>query len=260
MKKVVFIIFITNMFFSLYGEAKSDYSMGFSIPKSSEKAVYNIPSRIQVDKNIGLFTTCSFIYWCPFEEGLEIGYNTKLAVELPIIQFDIEAIKNMEYKYSPGFKVGLGKKFNMDDWNIYANYTWLHIKNSKTVNTIYPGALLFIIPWFHNNMLPESINQVTGSWKLNYDVVELMLQRPFYLGRCLSMDASCGLRGLVINQNYYSLVNLYGTSSNTKSHSWGIGPYCVVDFNWLFVKNFKAVFRPSAGLYFQHFKNKCNFE
>lgn len=235
------------------------------VPKTLEpcKSAYNGPARIDPACGLKAWVTGSFLYWQPREKGLDFGLNVK---EDRSNDNNIENNKriSLDFDYHPGFKVGAGISMSRDDWTIYLEYTKFKTNHS----TIYDlGNSFNIIDDATNSLISNWFNDegpyvyLKLKWHLDYNMFDLDLGRPFYLGKKLIIKPHFGLRGGWINQKVNNLggffVNLGPETEhvrNNKSESWLIGPRVGLNTEWFLFGNFKAFGNVSGALTYQSFK------
>jgi hypothetical protein len=166
------------------------------------------------------------------QEGLNIGVNT-IARETPINGH----ILVQEQSYKPGFKIGLGMDLGHDDWSTYAEYTWFRSKTSKTSTApadTRVGTPVFALDTWMVAANEETVNArtVSSKWRLNMDLVDLGIMRPFYEGTHLIMAPFGGVRGQFIRQDFSLTAQgldqlttaVPSVKATHKSHSWAVGP------------------------------------
>lgn len=228
---------------------------------------YNAPYGIDVRCGWDLFVTGSFLYWKAAEENLEYGdlsTNTNPSGTGNNFEFNDQA-QEMGFEYKPGFKVGLGLDFDYDNWELYAEYTYLHstISNSTTVNpedlsttTIHPS-------WVFNlgsvvNLFNSDFTEASAKWNVKLDIGDLELARQYYVGRHLTFRTFASLRAAWIRQTYTATYDNENNPTNlqisiestSKTRSWGIGPRMGVDTKWLFCEGFRLFADASASILF----------
>lgn len=231
------------------------------VPKTNPPCLcaYNAPARIDPACGIKAWVTGSFIYWEPKEKGIELGRHNEIA--------DLIIYKKLhiDFDYHPGFKIGTGFSIYRDDWTLYLEYTRLKSSDSKTDDI---GAS-FIDNTEQKNILESAwlfnsaqYSFLKAKWKLNYNMFDLELGRPYYLGKKVIFKPNFGLRGGLIDQKisnkgiFINIETLIATEyiRNNKSNSWIIGPRIGLDSDWLIGCNFKLFFNVAGSLTFQDFK------
>ncbi len=237
------------------------YDQGHAVTENQMMAGYNAPARIDVCGSWDIFVDGSFIYWQAKEKGLELGYLSPSAAN--ITAGHTGNVINMDFDYKPGFKVGLGMNFEHDNWNVYADYTRLHGTNTKSYAKAN-AADSFVQGWMADGTDTYNTNFSTH-WKLNYDMIDFELGRPFYNGKKLTVKPFFGVRGGWIKQQY-SPVLTYDTGSTINyptagagTRSWLVGPRAGFNTNWLLGKGFRFFGDFSASLLYQRFKLKYHY-
>jgi hypothetical protein len=275
MKKKLLALPIAMALFSVMGFAEGEKVMaleqGHAIVENQFPSGYDHQARIDVD-GWNVFITGSFIYWQAMEEGLDTGlmsYNTAVLSNDSFYDYAIQ----MNFKYKPGFKVALGTKLGEhDNWLLSAEYTWLHLSDVKEVvyadipdnYVIYPswGNMPFHVDSF-------SIVDITAKWKLRYDMIDLEMTRPYYVGTHLVLKPFGALRGGLIKQyydiKYPSEVGVdggdaiaYTFETHMIQKSWMVGPRIGIDCDWIFFDYFRLIANAAAGLFYQHFTTTGN--
>ncbi len=199
---------------------------------------YNASSRINVASSWDVFTTGSFVYWQAIEDNIETAMLFKDDKQLVSSG---AVIIDMNYKYKPGFKVGLGMNFDYDQWMVCSEYTWYRSKNHVTVA---PGPLpnrgRVTNLWEPILKASQSTEwQVLGFWHLNLDFVDLLLKRSYYAGNRLTLAPFLGIRAAWIDQIYKThspthIVIDHGQRQDKQStNSWGVGARTGLNTNWL---------------------------
>ena len=207
---------------------------------------YNSPARIDVCDGWDTFVTGSFIYWEVITDQIDIGlaeFTTFTPREFEVIKFDTN--------YEPGFKIGAGSHLPFDDWDLYAQYTRLHERESTNYDP--NGKIGFIfITWSFNGGSgvvgnPNGYNfvfltgDIKASYKFDLDKIDLELARSYYVGKNLALRPFIGGSAHWLDQNYsLQLINIGTLRRNFyKNDSWAIGPRFGIGSNWIFYKGFR---------------------
>ena len=263
---------------------------------------YTNPNRFVFD--------ATFIYWQAYEDGLEFGLvENSSERESPIIfgetgpngGYAISGIfkdKKLDFKWEPGFKVGIGAIFGeRDQWDLFLNWTWLQSKASasftgtqNSVADLSPDVILsgapvvgynqYVVPSWGSIALGGPARSASSHWLLHYNTIDLELGRNFFLETNLTVRPHIGLRGAFIHQsikaNYNSVSNgvqyqedgvpipnaetfSHGNKFKGKNHFDGIGLRGGLDVNWNFLKNFAVYGKGSGSILFGHFDVYENF-
>lgn len=243
--------------FSLYGAGngteplpKASYLKKPASLNSPAVESYNAAAGVDVRGGIGLFFTGSFIYWQPRQEGMEFGQtDTSLATG----QF-IGSVVNLDFPYKPGFKAGLGVHATDDNWDLYAEYTWLYMSHKQTTSASESPILS---KWYFIDSLFSSMH---GNWKCHLDIGDLLLARSCYVGRCLTIRPFFGARGVWIRQRYFQKGSLYAFPTDpqpemsAKSRCWSIGPRLGLDVNFIIGSGFRFFGKAAGSLLYTRYK------
>lgn len=228
------------------------------LPKTGEpcNCAYNAPARIDPACGWDGWLSLSFIYWQPKESGLNIGYHQYVTSGL--IHF--EPIQ-LDFDYKPGFKIGAGMSICRDDWTIYVEYTRLtgedrrsfNLGDDFNVSTNYLVGILEKIP------TSNFLKYINGKWNINYNIFDLDLGRPYYLGRKLVFKPFYGLRAgwidqkLVLHSQGIHEGQISVNSGSSTEDTWLVGPRIGVDTDWLIGCHFKLLGNAAASLCYQNF-------
>lgn len=226
---------------------------------------YNAAARPEVRCSWDVFVTGSFIYWFANEEGLDIGYNSALTGAGGTIFPPNDGLKLPQPgKWLPGFKVGIGVDFDIDKWVGYVEYTWLHGETSKSLS---PSAdsrgtpVIVLTNWYKHNTTVEAdhtASAVSSKWRVNLDILDALLSRPFYEGRNLTITPFFGARAMWLRQNFRLSATTTNAPSNpvvshNQSRSWAVGPRAGMQSHWLLGWGFRLEGDAAAALLFQRY-------
>jgi hypothetical protein len=138
----------------------------------------------------------------------------------------------LDFKWSWGFRVGIGANTDYDQWDTNVYYTWFRTRNSNSVGTTGTqiGSDLF--------GLASPFTQGSIHWKISYQMIDWELGRAFYVSKHLSLRPHIGIKGGWINQH----VNEHFTTptgayhSTTKNDFWGVGACGGFNSAWTFAQ------------------------
>ncbi|MGB7978744.1 MAG: Lpg1974 family pore-forming outer membrane protein [Chlamydiales bacterium] len=175
----------------------------------------------------------SFIYWQPIQENMELGLANTTAAVRDVLDAVTANVINMNFKFKPGFKIGLGGSFSHDNWDTLLEYTWFHNTNSQSSDGPSGGNIIPMIgaPASTGDSLYSSVSE---NWRLKMDIIDLDLGRWYYVGTNLMFRPSFGVRADWIRQRLV----FNGVSATdegevySKSSSWAIGPMAALDSSW----------------------------
>jgi len=203
---------------------------------------YNASAAIKVGCPWDFNADISFIYWDVTQDAMDLTYSSPIVGQIGQVIYQ-------DTGYKPGFKIGLGWDTNFDNWNVNAEYTWLHTSHSTSARatplTATTGGFYqnnwFAVP----SALPPGNGGYAGvnsEWKMHMDMLDLVAGRPFYQGTHLTVSPTGGLRCLWIRQSMdVTLTSSGGNTQNSEnnSHSWAVGPKAGVNTHWLIWKGLR---------------------
>ena len=198
----------------------------------------------------------SFIYWQADMDGLDYSLQQKATVTTPPLgtsrgtvassnppssYTDTLKQKDLDFKWEPGFKLGVGIIFGeRDQWDILLNWTWIRPKAHRSLNsgptpdisslsntslgtspiglapvstTTTISNLAYQIPGFSPLLLQSPATYSKTKWTLLYNTVDLELGRNFFLAKNLTLRPHMGLRGAFLHHTTETEYNISSTSN-----------------------------------------------
>ncbi len=208
------------------------FDQGYAASKQDMSKGYSYPARIDID-GWNVFVKGDYIYWKPYQELMDLGTD-RVSESAPIS----DQYKNYRLKsgFSSGFKVGLGKSFDSDDWELYGEYTWL--RPSKSTTTYFDlvrggeGHAYFYNTWIVGTQrIPYDGNanpfNLYTNWKVMFDRGDIELARYYYSGTKLKLRPVLGWTFLRLDEKFYyeiRPVNYSKAYVHLKEKSFAFGP------------------------------------
>lgn len=204
----------------------------------------------RVSNGADVFITADFILWSPRVDGMAYAW-TGLGNDVNSVARG--SVKYPNWRWEPGFKVGLGLNLDHDGWDLYAEYTWLQSNRGDAVDyneTLAPlwdiNAQLY--PYVSNTgNTDNSIRTASSQWKLSYNVIDLSLGRNYFISQYLTLRPFVGFRGAWISQKWrvqYTLpdsalaVDAVTARMDNNQDYWGFGMLTGMNTGWHFTKEF----------------------
>lgn len=166
----------------------------------------------------------------------------------------------VDFRWDPGFRVGVGYGMNRDQWDTQAYYTWFHTRGTESISSL-PGTIHsgFLGNFYVSNpnglgLSGPAYESAYVDWTIHYDIVDWELGRQFWVSRSLALRPFVGIKGGWINQSMHStwenpafngsqFVNpqFFNTGvEKVKNDFWGIGPSIGINTKWnLFTGSFQ---------------------
>jgi hypothetical protein len=244
-------------------------------PKTGEpcNCAYNAPARVDPACGLDMWLMGSFLYFKPKEEGIELGVDSQMKSSSNDRDYFNDPI-DLKTRYSPGFNIEIGCSSDRDNWCGCFRYTRFYFSHknslaiqdggvdSHRIDTPWVSDFLFITPIFSDRGFVSSLNL---RWKLQLNIFDLSLSRPYYVGRKVIFSPLFGLRGGLLNQKVKANATISDTTNlnhsfffrnNTRSKSRFIGPRAGIDSFWCLGCGFKIGGNIDCSLLYQEFNSK----
>lgn len=206
----------------------------------------------RVTHGADVFLTADYLLWKLTQKGsnfADVG-GVSSSVASPLTAVGTGTIKDGNFHWNSGFRVGIGLNLAHDGWDIQAEYTWLRAKSDDSIASLANVRPTF--PVFAVNADTSTsvfrgpqFNRATTAIKQRYNVLNLELGRNFYVSQFLTLRPHFGLTG---NWRRYRQTNVYTGSANLLSsggnvaigqyvskdnnRTWGIGLRSGLDTAW----------------------------
>ncbi|MCF7806651.1 MAG: hypothetical protein K9M13_03275 [Simkaniaceae bacterium] len=203
------------------------------------------PAGPNVDNGVGFSIFADYILW-EARAGDTAFATSGIAQDATAGQANLSrgTVYTPGFKYQSGFKVGLSAMLGHDNWDLEAQYIWLHSNDKKTTLTTTTNAESTYAPIWMTQ--PDSTELIGGDgrWNMRYNVVQLNLGRNFLVSENLSFRPYYGIRGAWVHQN--NITNYtFATSEdvlsnfniNQKQNWWGVGFQTGTDAGFWFDEN-----------------------
>jgi hypothetical protein len=243
-------------------ENLSSYLPGDKIKPGQLPGGYNETASYLCQDPWKVMLTGDYIYWAWQQEMMAVGTLINPVAQGTAALLNGQAQVVLQSPgYASGFQLGVGCNLRgMDDWNLFAEYTWYH--NFDAMRTIPSFPEIFAVS-------PSLTSHVEGSdpgvllsrnmyssASLHFNNVDLVLQRPFYFGRKLTANFVAGLEALWISEKFKAngggllFISTDSTSfgpvrgsfnSEIKQKSWALGPKFGFDSSWLLGYGLKII-------------------
>lgn len=200
----------------------------------------------RVEDGADVFLTADFIYWSVREEGLSFATSGFETNNVGSATLSKGSVYEPDFKWDPGFKVGLGLALGHDGWDIFLQYTWMNSNSDseKATNTT-SAATDLLSTWIFDPADPSKpLTLAKGSWSLNYNTADLELGRHYFISHYLTLRPHVGLKASWQKQKnrvkYQETANggvITETRLNMRERFFGIGLCAGMNSNWHFDKN-----------------------
>jgi len=238
------------------------YDQGHEICSDHLPKAYNAPGRIDVCGGWDTYVTGSFIYWQMLGDYTQIGILVEDGSAVPSVINKLD----FDYKYKPGFKVGIGQHFDHDDWDLYGNYTRL-VSNISFAHTFAPAEVLYSLAAALSPIGPAVLGSVAESfntsWKRTLNQVDFEIARHYYMGTKVILRPYLGASAHWLKQNFdfYAIPPgaSWGITTQYRSRSWAVGPRLGVNLQLLLGNGFKLFGNSAMTLSYAQTKTAGDF-
>jgi hypothetical protein len=198
-----------------------------------------------VHNTLNITTAVDFIWWKTYLANMEYAWEGVIdLINVPTNESPKRGnIKNPDFHFAPGFKVGFGLTFKHDGWDLYSRYTWLDT-HSHTHTTGQPGiGLLGTFPLTITNTI-FTATLASVKWEQKFSVVDLEIGRNFFISQRLTLRPHVGLKFDWIKEKFrerhFTEVGsvIVDAIIRRKEDVWGIGIRCGLNTVWHFTKCF----------------------
>ena len=192
------------------------------------------------------------------QEDLEVAISNTANVQIGEVLRG--QVIDLDFKYQPGFKIGLGINSDYDDWNGLLEYTRIHATHRVSSGAPNTGLGVLALQQFNEaNSSAIGATLAEGSWRIELDIVDLELARSNYVATHLTFRPFFGVRAAWIDQRYTVKARNSTIAPQTyevkqTSKTWGLGPRAGVDTNWLLGCGFRLIGNFAADLLYTRYK------
>jgi hypothetical protein len=150
-----------------------------------------------------------FLWWRPYSEGLALGSDETFVRtgSVNTIVTDSTSEKNLNFKFDPGFRLGLGYYCPSNCWDVDLVWTHFHSKANAFGSSENTGSFdarnsdLFYNYW--TRLLGLFPQEAKARWTLDMDLIDLEFGQKYYVNHCFILRPHFGLRFARIDQNYH---------------------------------------------------------
>lgn len=204
--------------------------------------VPNISARLNPDcPDFDIFA--SLIVWTAKEAGADCWAEVIISDSSTLFN----DLREVNFGWNPGFRVGIGYGMTHDQWDTQAYYTWFRTTGKDHVSS-GNGAVhsTFLGNFYIDNATGAGISgpayqKGSISWTIRFNIFDWELGRNFWISQSLALRPFIGLKGGWIHQSIHSKWENPSLSpaeffnegrENIKNNFWGIGPSAGINTKW----------------------------
>lgn len=217
----------------------------------------NTPARL-CDRNLSFSLWGDFIYWKARVEELNAVGTAHFSTSPERLRSSFIS-HEINFKYSPGFRLGAAVQLPFDGWNITSFWTHYHTHPSRSFHSSTHN-IVDLNRTGGGNLFVAMDSSVGYNLMLNK--IDLQCGRCYNISRSWTVYPSFGICALWVNQHYryqYKNVQTSETSpvgtlpvgdafAHAKIQFWGVGPSCAFEGGWNIGWGFSIMGKVSATL------------
>ncbi len=221
----------------------------------------------------GVFIETDFLYWQAIQDGLEYALSSHSPIDpLSILgpgpaEISSGHLKEIDFDWTPGFRLGIGYNFAYDQWDLFLNWTRFNNHSTDDAKPRAGGSLSAL--WIPTTLDGGDTQKASAHWHIRYDIVDLELGRSFYLSKGLSARPFVGLRGAFIGQHarfryddvhFTNSPTFFDMTCHTKNefNAWGLRGG--TDLNFRFNQHWSLYGAGSVSLLYGEFDVKLGLQ
>ncbi len=242
-------LFCGSLVFSpVFADMNSDSTGTSSSSSNASYSEITPPAGFAAAQGIGFSVYADFIYCQATQANLgfaESGvYNTTTTPTL----ISQGQVYYPDFKFQPGFKVGVSADLGHDNWDLDLNYTWFNgSAHRRSVSQVPADSNLTTLFPTYTSLDPDQVlSKANGNWSFIYNLVNFDLGRNYYISQYLTLRPYFGLSGSWNHQGTLIHYYMYDESApdasnflslNYTQQYWGVGFDTGLNTAWCFNEN-----------------------
>jgi hypothetical protein len=189
-------------------------------------------ARPQVVNNYRVYTKVDALFWKQYEGGTDYAYTDQVGTSSSVI---FGTNKHLSFDWSYGFRVETGYRVPHDSWDFLGKFTWLHSHAHSSVGAPSLGTIQPLYPAYESH----TSSQASSEWKTHLSVLDVELNKNYFLSSDFAVKPTIGLRNAWIDQKLHATYVDYPASGGStkifgRNDFWGIGPLTKMDLTYYF--------------------------
>jgi len=247
----------------------SIFQRGHEMKATDLPAGYNASARIDTQKTWEFFVSGSFIYWMPMQDAMDVSVsnasNAPAAPQLFVPNLHAE-LKDFHFHYEPGFKAAFGMHVLHDNWTALVQVTHLTVDERTEAHRPSSSSYLYSLTAPPTTGLQEF--EQKNSWDMQFNMVDVNLNRAYYVGASLTFQPFIGVRAGKIHQHLHTHADAFFNAANPsvefdtsyRTNTWLVGPRVGMDANLLLGKGVRMFGTMAGALCYNNSKTRVRQE
>lgn len=201
----------------------------------------------QVD-GYGFVASADFLWWKLYQGSTD--YLVKAKNDRTVLPVEGH-LKHFNFRWEPGFKVGLGYVFDHDGWDADAEFTFFQTQAHSHASASQPH----LFPLVGNPAL--NYTKAHGIWNVKFYDLNVVLGRNYFVSKYLALRPFFGLATAWIDQQRrFHFVESNGDLIYLRNRNdfWGIGPRIGLDAQFAFCESFSFYGNVAGNLMWGEFR------
>lgn len=210
----------------------------------------------------GFFVQVDLLFWQAREDGLSYAIVADNPRGFDIFPRDFH-VKEPEFEWDFGFRVGLGYGGRSDGWDVFAQWTRF-VTDAEDKGSISSGKF-FLPVWADPNFHPfpfEHITEAEAHWKLQFNEIDVRLGRGYCISKFLTARPFIGPSSVWIDQHYHieyekpAIFTIPTRKDHIHIHNafFGIGASAGCELRFRFTRNLSLLTRGLGAIYAGRFE------
>ncbi len=214
----------------------------------------------------GYFVSFDILYWHAKVGGTEYAYSS---INQGPVSLPVDArVREIEFAWDWGFRVGIGANFVHGGWDLLADYTYFKTDGNSNVTS---GTGAVVVPNQGDGRIISEfdalgyttaltyVNKATSQYSVDFDRINFELGRNYFISHNLSFRPHFGLATAWINQKQTTRYTGGQIGVNTvqvknKCDFWGLGPMTGLQSKWYLTNGFSVFGNASGALLYGYYQ------
>ncbi|MBI3211395.1 MAG: hypothetical protein HYZ47_01755 [Simkania negevensis] len=243
-KKVVHLFFLISLFQLIHLHAESEIQMR-SMDSRLQKLEQNSNNQPmepitpnagpRVPGGLDMFLSVDFLYWQARLDSLSYAksglFNPSTLSTTPPVNTLKGKVKDLDWKWDPGFKGCIGWTFCPSGFDLLLQYTWYY--TATQTHTHAQNLHLSFPVLFSSGLIDGRMQSAKAKWHFHYQKGDIEIGRNYHVHKKLKLRPHIGFTGTWQTQNFVAdYLSTQGQPTNNNPFNlqtkfdqdlWGIG-------------------------------------
>jgi len=224
--------------------------------KKGANGMINPPGRPFLSDAGGIFVTGDLLWWQAHVNGIPYAIKN----EGSSVFVSDGKVKNLNFDWDFGFRVGLGVNLPHDGWDIYANWVRFYTDASSHASADADDTIFTTNTNAATSPTTSSVTYASDKWRLHLNIIDLEMGREFFVSKWVTLRPFIGARSAWINQRIKTELsggNIAAGSTDLvrwRDKFWGMGLRTGLNTQWGIGSGFSLFGDAAISILFGHFR------